>query len=131
MRATLLVVFGAIPATILSLFGSYGVYLGLSAAMTQVSVDSVLLIICGVLGVFGAVALWRAALGRRASDLWPSIAAGQIAIILLLYFSVPSAESPRPTEVGWLADSPHWLALLSIAPFIVGIALLIQWASES
>ena len=127
----MIILIGAIPATILGIFGLIGIYIGVSNLTAQFSIDPLLLIIAGSLGVWGTVGLWRAALHHRLRDIWLSLAAGQVAIFLLLSFSTPAGNAPRPSEVAWLADSPHWLALVSLGPTAVIITLIIRWASES
>ncbi len=112
----LTIVFGALPATWLSLWALLGMAFALAAIMSG-ALSAILFVIWGVAGIRGTITLWSLGFGAMRPDHVRGLVIGVVAILPLI-----------PPTVPWMLELSafaHPFAVPSVLPLLVAVAWLI------
>lgn len=121
IRLTLILVFGVIPALILSIYAGFGLVFGVMSLLEGSIQTGLLLIALSCLGLFGVYALCAAPMG--ATNRWQllGLLAGIVAASAFVYFEHYVARHSSRLE-------PFYWALSPIV--IAGFLLLEHWLKK-
>ena len=114
MPASLIVLFGALPATWLCWFAFLGLWAFLPELMKG-HFAALLFVAWGIFGFFGAISLWLAAFGKRGTIVCCGLIAGSVAVIPILANATFQGN-------GWTGKSINIAAMTTVA--VASILLL-------
>ena len=122
IRSALILFFGALPASILSLYAGLGVVFAVGGVASG-ELGALFLGLWGAAGIYGAIALWVAAFGSMTRFVYVGLLLGTIAIVPIIQI-----VQYRPAAEGFLNN---FVAIA--APFIllVAVSLFIELGVKS
>ena len=124
MARVLTIIFGALPATYMSLWALLGVLAGIASLLTLNWVFALATLPLSVAGLFGTAALWAVAFDRRDARVVKGLFAGVAAMLFIIIWigagNVISGIATQPLLTVFVSPLPvgaFWLvALLAFEP---------------
>ena len=115
-RRILTLVFGALPATWLCIWAAYGMTLG-AAAVLSGAIVGVFIILWGLAGMYGTIALWSLGLGFVRPDHTKRLIVGAIALLPVAVGIDPLVLQPE--------DFLNPFVVSAILPLVIALCWLV------
>ncbi len=119
-RKALVIIFGALPASYLSVFAGVGVIFGLLAVLSG---DEIEILLLGLGGIYGTVSLWIRAFRPPTTFTNVGLLAGIATLITMTWIWFPRIPLDQ-----WTAENLLVMTYFSFAPLTVAVFLLSETA---
>ena len=116
IRTTLIVLFGAIPASFLCIPLVFGVFVYFSELLTDPSVGGLVPVLVLLGGMWGTLSLWGVVASAETKEAIPGLLAGIVSVCLIMWFILSQGDESRP----------YGLIPWAVSPVLVAVALLAE-----